>query len=194
MCFETLNSRSRPLTTSLDVFSLDFLCWPQSRLSPPPTNYYATSDKTDLPNLKPRVGRFAHVSDVLAYLNPRLKGASRGAPLDCDAAGSLEESKQGGGSGGSSSSSSSSGGSRRNVSLSADAAATACADIEAARWRDVGVVSLRDSHLGHFVEFVGALTEVGRHLPWMMPAGGGPDMDVGTDASLPHLSLFFPST
>ncbi|CAI5527825.1 unnamed protein product [Closterium sp. Naga37s-1] len=32
-------------------------------------------------------------------------------------------------------------------------------------WRGVGVVSLRDGHLGHFVEFIGAMTELASHLP-----------------------------
>ncbi|GJP29151.1 hypothetical protein CLOM_g11336 [Closterium sp. NIES-68] len=143
------------------------ICTGRAALPPLRREHFSSADGRDLPELTARVGPFVHASDAeLFFLHgrppPDLVGAAAGNPFSV--------SNTSGSSTSSSSSSSSSSSNSRTIEqilqptrLPYSSYAISLEQPE--QWVDAGVVSLRDGHLGHFVEFVGGMTEVARHLP-----------------------------
>ncbi|CAI7892964.1 unnamed protein product, partial [Closterium sp. NIES-54] len=111
--------------------------------------HFSSADVRDVPELSGRVGPFVHARDAeLFFLHGRPPAAD---PVPAAAADTSSSSS-------SRSAFSGSAFATNNMSfaISAD---------QPEQWRGVGVVSLRDGHLGHFVEFIGAMAELARHLP-----------------------------
>ncbi|CAI5536627.1 unnamed protein product [Closterium sp. Naga37s-1] len=133
------------------------ICTGKSALQPLRKEHFSSADVRDVPELSGRVGPFVHASDADLFF---LHGRPPAHPVPAAAAGTSSSSSSGGGGGSSSSSSGYSG-----SAFTTNNASFAISVEQPEEWRGVGVVSLRDGHLGHFVEFIGAMTELASHLP-----------------------------
>ncbi|CAI5928612.1 unnamed protein product [Closterium sp. NIES-64] len=131
------------------------ICTGKSALQPLRKEHFSSADVRDVPELSGRVGPFVHASDAELFF---LHGRPPAHPVPAAAAGTSSSSSGGGGS-------SSSSGGYSGSAFTTNNASFAISVEQPEEWRGVGMVSLRDGHLGHFVEFIGAMTELASHLP-----------------------------